>query len=52
MSVTSPFNSNLELQLANIFDNLTPFVPETPILTAKDPSPFFEFEEISEFRLD
>jgi hypothetical protein len=52
MSLTSPFNSNPELQLANIFDNLTPFIPETPILTDKDPSPFFDFEDITEFRLD
>lgn len=52
MSPTSPFNSNPELQLANLFDNLTPFIPETPILKAKDPSPFVEFEDISEFKLE
>jgi hypothetical protein len=52
MYPTSPFNSNQKLQLANLFDDLTPFIPETPIIKAKDPSPFTEFEDISEFKLD
>jgi len=52
MAPTSPYCLFEENQLSNLFDNLTPFVPETPIIKAKESYPMIWLEEMSEFKLD
>jgi hypothetical protein len=52
MAPTSPLTPLSEIQLINLFDNLTAFVPDTPILKAKESYPQIWLEDMSEFKLD